>query len=506
MVLKNSVTGDDDTLDGSNLPAALQLAAQGFQVFPVWGVTPCGKCICGQESCKHVTGGTPGKHPAVRKWPKVATTDPAKILEWWTRHPHANIGIHAKGLLVIDVDGPEGHKSLQRLQRIGKLPKTATIRSGNTEPLHYQLLYSLPPFLGRIKNKPINKFIVCASLTNIDLKTTDGYIVGPGSRHHRGGFYTWEQEPLNQESLAKAPFWLVSLLSEPPSSSEPSSSKNAKRGKKMGSRGKPRRLKVQGRRRLADDKDIRHYAKQMINRFPVRRSGERNNQMTLAVASLVRRGLHPKDVSCIMTRWLCKFQRVFATSFGEARRELGDCIGRTMGNPRFRPVNHKSARDRISLPNAVHPTLSKHFRPNSLDWMFVEALLVMFQYKPTLTDDGDLKATNADWMRIIKTRHGKTLDNQQITRLKKKYVMSTDRGVASKQELMVELQKGGRSLGSGTGCPSVYRATGLWKLFPRLVSSSLLFCGGRCAGFLGQSDCLFMLGPRGGNSGPRGPS
>jgi len=191
----------------TNLHAALELAEQGFYVFPVWGVTPDGKCACGREHGKHLAGGKPGKRPAIRNWPRAASIDPQTIQRWWARHPHANIGIHSRGLVAIDIDGPEGHRSLQRLQRIGKL-----------------------------------------------------------------------------------------------------------------------------------------------------------------------------------------------------------------------------------------------------------------------TDDGSLRATHDDWKRIIKTRHRKLIDNQQIARLKKRYVTSDGRGPARKLELLVELQKGGRRLGGGHGRPSVYRPTGLRELFPGLFS------------------------------------
>jgi hypothetical protein len=81
----------------TTLPAALDLASKGFEVFPVWGVTPQGNCTCGREKCKHAARGKPGKRPAVAKWPQVATIDPERIREWWKKRPNANIGIHARG-------------------------------------------------------------------------------------------------------------------------------------------------------------------------------------------------------------------------------------------------------------------------------------------------------------------------------------------------------------------------------------------------------------------------
>ena len=51
---------------------------------------------------------------------KDATTDSKQIMEWWTKYPHANIGLatgEANGLIVIDVDikhheGKYGDESL----------------------------------------------------------------------------------------------------------------------------------------------------------------------------------------------------------------------------------------------------------------------------------------------------------------------------------------------------------------------------------------------------------
>jgi Bifunctional DNA primase/polymerase, N-terminal len=47
---------------------------------------------------------------------KDATTNRARILAWWTRHPHANIGLatgHAFD--VLDIDGPTGEDAVRTL-------------------------------------------------------------------------------------------------------------------------------------------------------------------------------------------------------------------------------------------------------------------------------------------------------------------------------------------------------------------------------------------------------
>ena len=59
-----------------------------------------------------------GKRPLVPWEPyqhEPATED--QIRQWWTEHPSPNIGIVAgqvSGIVVLDVDGPEGAKSLER--------------------------------------------------------------------------------------------------------------------------------------------------------------------------------------------------------------------------------------------------------------------------------------------------------------------------------------------------------------------------------------------------------
>lgn len=68
------------------LLAALRYAEMGYRVFP---------CIPGT------------KHPITQHGFHDASTDPAQIERWWSRHPRANVGVAAKGMLVIDIDGAD---------------------------------------------------------------------------------------------------------------------------------------------------------------------------------------------------------------------------------------------------------------------------------------------------------------------------------------------------------------------------------------------------------------
>jgi hypothetical protein len=64
---------------------------------------------------------------------KDATTDTKKIQKWWRLTPDANIGVATgavSGVVVIDVDGPDGEASLAKLEdQHGPVPVTFTVRT-----------------------------------------------------------------------------------------------------------------------------------------------------------------------------------------------------------------------------------------------------------------------------------------------------------------------------------------------------------------------------------------
>jgi hypothetical protein len=68
------------------LAAALRYAEMGYRVLP---------CIPGT------------KHPITQHGFHDAVTDAAQIERWWARHPRANVGIAAEGMLVVDIDGAD---------------------------------------------------------------------------------------------------------------------------------------------------------------------------------------------------------------------------------------------------------------------------------------------------------------------------------------------------------------------------------------------------------------
>lgn len=99
------------------LAAALRAAETGWAVFPV---RPRGKI------------------PAVRDWERAASTDPGRLLEWWTTRDW-NVGIAAgrSGLLVLDLDTPHPTRPSPPGGRDGHGPETATDdRDGNGQGRH----------------------------------------------------------------------------------------------------------------------------------------------------------------------------------------------------------------------------------------------------------------------------------------------------------------------------------------------------------------------------------
>lgn len=83
---------------------ALSYARNGWSVFPLHNKNPFEFIMPDVKSHGY----------------KDATTDPEEIRAFWTYHPGATIGLatgSVSGVIVLDIDPPEGHYSLKELQR-----------------------------------------------------------------------------------------------------------------------------------------------------------------------------------------------------------------------------------------------------------------------------------------------------------------------------------------------------------------------------------------------------
>lgn len=163
--------------------AALDYAALGWPVLPVFGVDAHGSCACGRQECA-----VAGKHPRTTRGLNDATVDKDQIDRWWSLWPGANVGIQTgarAGLVVLDIDQPEIPSELADLigKGVGGIP---TVRTGGGG-LH---LYFRHPG-GEVPNR------VRVLGLPVDVRADGGYVIAPPSRHTSGNEYIWitEGEP-----------------------------------------------------------------------------------------------------------------------------------------------------------------------------------------------------------------------------------------------------------------------------------------------------------------------
>jgi putative DNA primase/helicase len=145
-----------------------------------------------------------GKVPYTANGLKDATTELARVDQWWHQTwPGANVGIRTgAGLLVLDVDPPDGDDSLHELEREhGELPRTVQVVTGSGGA-HYWFKCGEPirNSAGRLGS-------------GLDIRCEAGYVVAPPSRHESGRRYEWENGP-DETPLAAAPGWMLERLRE----------------------------------------------------------------------------------------------------------------------------------------------------------------------------------------------------------------------------------------------------------------------------------------------------
>ncbi len=162
------------------LEAALALAGRGWSVIPL----------------------IPGEKRPLLDWKpyqaKPATAE--QIRAWWGEHPEANLGIvtgAVSGLVVLDLDGPAGLKSIK-----GKhLPPTLSCKT----PRGWHYYFRHPG--GEVSNRT-------ALLPGVDVRGDGGYVVAPPSANAEGVPYAWA-EGLADLEPAPLPDWLAEAFRAP---------------------------------------------------------------------------------------------------------------------------------------------------------------------------------------------------------------------------------------------------------------------------------------------------
>src|ERR1017187_5513713 len=165
-----------------HLDAALAYAARGLHVLP-----------CQPRS----------KLPASGHGHRDATTDSAKITQWWDAMPRANVAMACapSGVMVLDVDPRHGgDRTLAALEvELGKLPETVEARTGGPDGGRH-LVFRAPS--GRL---------VGTLGDGLDVKH-DGYVIVAPSVHPSGGVYDWVRSPVEHEPAALPPAWIERMI------------------------------------------------------------------------------------------------------------------------------------------------------------------------------------------------------------------------------------------------------------------------------------------------------
>ncbi len=140
------------------------------------------------------------KRPLTPHGFKDATADARQIRKWWKQWPTANIGLALDGKFwVLDVDRPDGEKSLAELEaQHESLPLTTAVRTGSGGRHIY---FSEPSFTVKTSAGKLGH--------GIDVRGASGYVLVPPSRITQE--YVW----IHQNRLVQAPGWLLTLIRGP---------------------------------------------------------------------------------------------------------------------------------------------------------------------------------------------------------------------------------------------------------------------------------------------------
>lgn len=163
-------------MQNNELEIMFDYAGAGFHVFALHGIGPDGKCQCEQDDCSMA-----GKHPAVAAWQKTPLWSDEQLQNIADYMVTTGFGVLCEGWLIIDVDprngGADSYKKL--CADIGCDPRDGTfwVETGGGG-WHVYLGAPAGSYSSSLPEYP-----------GIDFKTS-GYVVGCGSLHKNGAFYT----------------------------------------------------------------------------------------------------------------------------------------------------------------------------------------------------------------------------------------------------------------------------------------------------------------------------
>jgi hypothetical protein len=184
------------------LDAALEYAARGLRVHPLWWIDPStGVCACrAHGECR-----SPGKHP-ITKWADAATSDVEAVRAWWVKRPLAGIGLvtgPVNGFIVVDIDTELGETSWRRLEaEHGSVGPTVTAITGRGR----HLFFAVGDY-GHLRNKAP----LIASMPGVDVRAGGGYVACAPTMHIVGRRYMWLSGQGLDSAMAPLPAWVVVL-------------------------------------------------------------------------------------------------------------------------------------------------------------------------------------------------------------------------------------------------------------------------------------------------------
>ncbi len=150
----------------SSLHHAIEYLRRGWSVVPQ---LPKAKCPC-------------------IKWKPYQDERPTEsnLHEWYARWPDAGIAVvlgPVSGLLVLDVDGIQGHTAL--IDHLGQVPVAPQVISGSREPHRYHLFFLHPALTTRAKTTPWSP--------KLEFRGKGGIVIAPPSLHKSGNRYAWDE-------------------------------------------------------------------------------------------------------------------------------------------------------------------------------------------------------------------------------------------------------------------------------------------------------------------------
>lgn len=193
------------------LSAALDYASRGWPVFPIWWpVDGRKRCACAKPDCGTIDEagelrGSPAKHPIPEHGLKDASTDPATIRAWWSRWPHANIGLRTGVAFdVLDLDSlPAGRALAVAADLAGEDTSECWGHGPMSITAHGQHLYFEPTGAGNTTGLIV---------AHVDWRGAGGYVVAAPSVHVSGHMYRWHDNCGPGTPLPLAPAFIVAAL------------------------------------------------------------------------------------------------------------------------------------------------------------------------------------------------------------------------------------------------------------------------------------------------------